>query len=86
MLQIQGHPHSLKKVTKVQSTHCTSHNNGGRFQHSTLTNGQIMETETKQKHSENNTSYEPNGFTTQLFKTMTSQNLQTNGWIEKISS
>jgi hypothetical protein len=34
----------------------------GDFQHPTLSNGQIMETETKQRHRETNRSYEPNGF------------------------
>jgi hypothetical protein len=34
----------------------------GRLQHLTLINGQILETETKQRHSETNRSYEPNGF------------------------
>jgi hypothetical protein len=43
MLQIQGHPHSLKKVTKVQSTHCISHSRSRRLQHPTLMNGQVME-------------------------------------------
>jgi hypothetical protein len=48
--------------TKAQSTHCTSHINIGRFQYPTLINGHILETETKEKHSETNRSYEPNGF------------------------
>lgn len=38
-----------------------SHNNSRRLQHLTLSNGEIMETETKQRHSETNRSYEPNG-------------------------
>ena len=46
--------------TRAQSAHCTSHNNSERPQHPTLSNGQIMETETKQRHSENNRSYETN--------------------------
>ena len=61
MLQMQG-PHSLKKRYKAQSTYCTSHNNSGRLQHTTFINGQIVETETKQGHSETNRSYETNGF------------------------
>jgi hypothetical protein len=51
-----------RNFTKVQSMHCTSHNNSGRLQHPTLINGQIMQTETKQTHSETNRSYETNGF------------------------
>jgi exonuclease III len=33
-----------------------------RFQHPTLTNGKVIETETKQRHSETKRGYEPNGF------------------------
>jgi exonuclease III len=67
MFQIQGHPHSKKKnknktFTKAQSTHCTTHNNSSRLQHHTLTNGQIMETETEQRHIETNRSSETNEF------------------------
>jgi hypothetical protein len=58
---MQGQPHSLKNFSKAQSTHCTSHNNSGRRQHTTFINGQIVETETKQGHSETNRSYETNG-------------------------
>jgi hypothetical protein len=62
MLQIQGQPESLKKnFSKAQSTHCTSHKSG-RLQHLTLTNGQILETETKQRHMDTNRSYETSGF------------------------
>jgi hypothetical protein len=59
---MKGQPHSLKKVTKVGSTHCTTHNNSGRIQHSNLSNGQILEIETEQRHSKTYTSYETNGF------------------------
>jgi exonuclease III len=52
----------IKETLVAQSTHCTSHNNSGRLQHTTFINGQIMETETKQRHSETNRSYETNGF------------------------
>ena len=38
-----------KIFSKAQTTHCTSHNNSGRLQHPTLTNGQILETESQQK-------------------------------------
>ena len=61
MLQMQGQPHLLN-FSKGQSTHCTSPNSSGRLQHPTLTNGQILETETKQRHMEINRSYETNGF------------------------
>jgi hypothetical protein len=37
----------IKGTSQAQSTHCTSHNNSGRLQQPTLTNGQILETETK---------------------------------------
>jgi hypothetical protein len=33
-------PTFIKETTKAQSTYCTSHNNGGRLQHLTLSNGQ----------------------------------------------
>jgi exonuclease III len=62
MFQMQGQPHSLRNFSKAQSTHCTTQNNSGRLQHTTFTNGQIMEREPKQGHSETNRSYEINGF------------------------
>jgi FtsZ-interacting cell division protein ZipA len=37
-------------------------NKSGRIQHSTLINGEIMETQTKQSHIETNRSYETKGF------------------------
>jgi hypothetical protein len=40
----------------------TISDNSGRIQHPTLTNGQVIETETKQRHSESNRGYEPNRF------------------------
>jgi exonuclease III len=49
-----------KNFSKAQSTHCTSHNNSGRLQHTTFINGQIMEREIKQGHRENNRSDETN--------------------------
>jgi exonuclease III len=51
----------IKDTSKAQSTHCTSHNNSGRLQHTAFTDGQIMETETKQGHSETKRSYETKG-------------------------
>jgi hypothetical protein len=62
MLQMQGHPHSLKKTIKIQGAYYTSQNNSGRLQHPTLINGQILEIESKQKHSETSRTYETNGF------------------------
>ena len=35
-----------------EETHYTSHNDSGKLQLHTLSNGQIMETESKQRHSE----------------------------------
>ena len=51
-----------RNLSEAQSTHWTSHNNSGRFQHPILINGQIMERETKQRHRETNRSYELNQF------------------------
>jgi hypothetical protein len=62
MIQMKGQPHSLKKLSKAQDTHCTSHTNTGKLQHPTLIVGQIPESETKQRQVETNRSYEPNGF------------------------
>ena len=43
-----------RNFTKPQSSHCISHNNSGGFQRSTLINGQIIETQPKQRHIEIN--------------------------------
>jgi hypothetical protein len=40
-------PTFIKNFTKAQSTHHTPHNDSRRLQHPTLSNGQILETETK---------------------------------------
>ena len=48
--------------SNAQRTHCSSQNNNIRLQHHTLINGQILEIETKQRHSETNRSYRPNEF------------------------
>ena len=40
---------STSMLHKAQNTHSTKHNNNGRFQHLTLINGQILETETEQR-------------------------------------
>jgi hypothetical protein len=54
------------KDTKVKlKAHIVPHTiiaNIRRLQHPTLINGQILETETKQRHIETNISYETNGF------------------------
>ena len=62
MLHVQGHPHPVSNFSKAQNTHCKAHNNNGRLHHPMVINGQIIETETKQRHSETNRSYETNGF------------------------
>ena len=51
-----------RNLTKDQSTHYITHNNSGRLYYClTLSNRQIMETETKQINSETNRSYETHG-------------------------
>ena len=50
----------IKETLVNLKPHCIS-GNSGRLQHTTFPNGQIMETETKQGHSETNRSYETNG-------------------------
>jgi hypothetical protein len=47
----KGTHNHKRNFTKAQSTHYTSYNNSGRHQHP---NEQIMETQTKQRHSEIN--------------------------------
>jgi hypothetical protein len=49
-----------KTLVNFKAHYCTTHNNSGRLQYPTLINGQILETETKQGHSETNRTYEPN--------------------------
>jgi hypothetical protein len=52
----------IKETFLKLKAHITpQYNNSGRFAHPILSNGQIMETETKQRHSETTRSYEPNG-------------------------
>ena len=63
-------PHIHKgNITKSQNTYWTPHNNSGRLQNPSLTSGQVIETETKQRHSETNRSYEPNEFLTDIYRT-----------------
>jgi hypothetical protein len=50
----------LKTTTIITAT--TKQKQSNKLQHPTLISGQIMETETKQRHGETNRSYEPNGF------------------------
>jgi hypothetical protein len=61
MLKCKGTHIHKRNFTKDKSTHSTPHNNSGRFQHHTLSNGQILEAETKHRHSDTNRSYETNG-------------------------
>ena len=56
----------MKKFTKSQNTHCTSHNNCGKFQYPTLINGHFMKTYTKQKHIGTQRSNGLNGFNRHL--------------------
>jgi exonuclease III len=53
----------IKETLVKLKAHITAHKIivSGRLQHTTFINGQIMETETKQGHSETNRSYETNG-------------------------
>ena len=67
MLQIQGIHIHKRNITKAQSIHCTPHNNSGNLQHPSLINKQIGETQTKQRNSETNRSYESNGFNRYLY-------------------
>jgi hypothetical protein len=60
MLQCKGTHIHKRNFTKDQKTHWTHQNSSERLQHSTLTNGQVIKTETK--HSETKRGYEPNGF------------------------
>ena len=60
---MQGHPHLLKKNANIQSIYYTSHNKSGRLQHPIFINRHVLETESKQRHSETNRDgYGPNGF------------------------
>ena len=52
----------IKEILVKLKAHCNSHNNSGKHQHSTLITGQILETETKQRHLDTNQSYERHGF------------------------
>ena len=47
MNQMQEHFHE-RNITEAQNTHGTPLNDSGRLQHPTLTNRQVIETETKQ--------------------------------------
>ena len=47
-----------RNITKAKVTHQTPHINSERCQHSSLTNGQVIETETKQRNNETNRGYE----------------------------
>ena len=51
----------IKDTLVKLKAHIAPHNNSGRLQHSSFINGQVVETEIKQGHSEPNRSYETNG-------------------------
>ena len=52
----------IKETLVKLKAHIAPHTiNRGRLQHTTFINGQIMETENKQGHSETNRTYEING-------------------------
>jgi exonuclease III len=48
----------IKGILVKLKAHIAPHINNGRLQHPTLSNGQILETENKQRHMDNNRSYE----------------------------
>ena len=50
---------SIYNFTKAQNAQ-TPNNRGGRLQYPTLTNGLVIETENKQRHTETKRGYEPN--------------------------
>ena len=52
----------IKVILVKLKAHIAPHNNSGRLQHRTLINEQILKTETKQRLSETDRSYETNGF------------------------
>jgi hypothetical protein len=56
----------IKETLVKLKVHIALHNNSGRLQHPTVTNGQILETETEQRHSETNRSYSTKGFSRYL--------------------
>ena len=55
-------PTFIKETILKLKTHLTPDNNFGILQHPILTNGQNIERETKQRHSETNRGYELNVF------------------------
>ena len=58
---------NAKAPSFVKETQSTLHDNCGWLQHPTLLNGPIRETQTKQRNSETNRRFEPNGFNRYLY-------------------
>ena len=50
----------IKGILVKLKAHIAPHINNGRLQHPTLSNGQILETDTKQRHMDTHKSYETN--------------------------
>jgi hypothetical protein len=62
MPQHKGTHIHKRNFTKAQNTHWTPLNYSGRCQHSTLNNGKVFETQTKQRHCETIRGYKPKEF------------------------
>ena len=60
-----NHIHN-RNSTKAHSIFYTTHNNSGRLQHLILSNGQIMDAETEDRHGKTNRSYGQNRFNRHL--------------------
>jgi len=60
-------PTYMKENLLKLKTHIATHTSSRRFQNPTLINGQIMETEIKQRHRQTKRSHEPNGLNRYLY-------------------